>query len=76
MVIVPAFYTGGRESIPERVETLGSVLVNHSLTGQRCKNGTNECGKDRNKRSPTLCGVFGGDTIPIDLKVMAHTKVR
>ena len=44
MVIVPVFHMGGRGSIHERLETLGSVVVNHSLTGPRCKN--SECWED------------------------------
>ena len=52
---------------------LGSVSVNHSLTRPRCKNGTGEYGEDRIMR-PALCGMFGGNTVPIHLKVMAYTK--
>ena len=47
MVIVPTFHTGGRDLIPQRVETSGSVSVYHSLTTLRCKIGTIECGEDR-----------------------------
>ena len=54
---------------------LGSVSVNDSLTGPRCKNGTRECRENRNKRSPAQCGMFGGDTFSIHLKVMAYPKV-
>ena len=32
---------------PGRVETSGSVSVNHSLTGPRCKNGISECMHDK-----------------------------
>ena len=75
MVIVPAFYVGGQGSIPGRVDTLGSVSVNHSLTSSKCKNGTSKCGEDRNKRLPALHGMFGGDIVPIHLEVIAYTKV-
>ena len=54
---------------------LASVAINHSLTVPRCKNGTSECGEDRNQRAPTLCGMFGSATVPIHVKVMAYTKV-
>ena len=33
-------------SIPRRIETLGSVSVNHSLTRLRCKNDMSECWED------------------------------
>ena len=54
---------------------LGSVSVNHSLTVPKCKNGTSECGEDRNQRVPAPCGMFGGTTVLIHLKAMAYTKV-
>ena len=57
----------GQGSIPGRVETLGSVSVNHILTGPGCKNGTSECGEDR-IMCPALHGMFGGDTVPIHLR--------
>ena len=38
---------------------LGSVSVNHSLTGPSCKNG----------------GMFGGNTVPIHLKVMLTPRL-
>ena len=60
---------------PERIEMLGSVSVNHSLTRPRCKIGTSKCGVDRNQGVPSLCGMFGGNTVPIHLNVMAYTKV-
>ena len=41
--IIPTFHMGGWGLIPRRVETLGSVSVNHSLTTPRCNNGTSEC---------------------------------
>ena len=43
---------GGWGLIPGRVETLGSVSVNHSITGLRCKNGTSACREDRMCTSP------------------------
>ena len=36
-------YAGDLGSIPGRVEMLGSVTINHSLTVPRCKNGTSKC---------------------------------
>ena len=44
---------------PGKVETLGSVSVNHSLTGPKCQNGTSKCSEERNQRAPALCGMFG-----------------
>ena len=44
-------------------------------TVPRCKNGTSECGQDRNQRATALDGMFGGATVPIHLKVIARTKV-
>ena len=35
-------YFLGHGSIPGRIEILGSVSVNHSLTSRRCQNGTSE----------------------------------
>ena len=59
---------------PQGAEMLGSVLVNHILLVPRYKNGSSECGEDRNQRVPTLRGMFGGATVPIHLMVMAYTK--
>ena len=73
MVIVPAFPAGGRGFDPQ-VEMLGNVSINHSLTGPRCKNCTRECGEDR-IMVLALCGMFGSNTVPINLKVMAYAKV-
>ena len=39
---------------------LGIVSVNYALTRPRCENGTSKCGEDRNKRSPSLHGMPGG----------------
>ena len=75
MVIVLALHVEGQGSIPGRVEALGMVLANHSLTTARCNNGTSECREDRNQRVPELSGMFGDSTVPIYLKVMAYTKV-
>ena len=60
MVIVLALYVGGRGSIPRRVEMLGSVSVNHSLTVPRCKNGTSKCGEDRNQSTSPAWSVKVG----------------
>ena len=56
------------------VETFCSVSVNHSITGPMSKNCTSKCGEGRNKRLPPMHGMFGGDTVPIHLKVLACTK--
>ena len=47
MVIVPVFQPEDWGLIPRRVETLGRVSVNHSLTAPRCKIGTSKCGEDK-----------------------------
>ena len=47
MVIVPGYRAEGWGTISVKVETSGSVSVNHSLTGSRCKNGTSKWWEDR-----------------------------
>ena len=47
MVIVPTFHEEGRGFIPRRVEILGSITVNNSLTQPSHKNGTSKWGENR-----------------------------
>ena len=75
MGIVSAFYAGARGSIPGKVEMLSSVLVNHSLTGPRCKNGTSKCWEDLIWPPPPIVGLLKAVHVVNHLKVMAHTKV-
>ena len=71
MVILLALHAGGWGSIRGILQTSGCVSVNHR---PRCKNGISKCGEDR-----IMCAspawMFGGDTVPIHLKMMVHTKV-
>ena len=74
MVIFPIFQAEIWGSNPVKVQTLGSVSVNHSLTGTMCKYGTSKFGENMNQNVYQPC-LFGGGPVPNYLMVMTYTKL-